>query len=73
MSGKKRGQGPRLCPSKRRFRTELDAKLALARVQQYADSEPNKQKARYRQESRAYRCPICRGWHLTSQKRGERD
>jgi hypothetical protein len=40
-----------------RFRSDLDAKIALAR-RQWADKG----------ERRSYRCPFCRGWHLTSQE-----
>ncbi len=43
---------------KRRYRSELDAKIALARVQ----VDPS----RDRVERRAYLC-WCRRWHLTSQ------
>lgn len=43
---------------KMRYRDELDAKIALARVR-WKD----------RGEKRCYRCPLCRGWHLTSQER----
>jgi hypothetical protein len=48
-----------------RYRTKLDAKIVLARTQQ--------SKLPQRQEVRAYRCPQCRGWNLTSRRlsRGE--
>ena len=57
------------CPKagKRRFRDQHEAVRALHRAavaRQYAaadESETN------RHECRAYRCPSCRGWHLTSQ------
>lgn len=39
-----------------RFRTEVDAMLALAR-----------RAHRDKGEIRQYRCPFCKGWHLTSQ------
>ncbi len=45
--------------TKRRFKTQLDARIALARMR-----ASGKEK---RREQRAYRCHICRGWHLTSQ------
>lgn len=49
------------CQDKRRYRDELGAKVALASAQ-----------ARDKGEKRAYRCPFCRGWHLTSQERKPR-
>lgn len=39
-----------------RYRNELDARVALALM-------PDKVK---RREVRAYRCPDCKRWHLTS-------
>ena len=44
-----------------RYRDRLAALLALARTQNTADA------AGTRHERRAYQCPACRGWHLTSQ------
>lgn len=41
------------------FRTELDAKIAYS-----LKSEKEK-----RREIRAYQCPKCRKWHLTSQEK----
>lgn len=51
------------CPSKkRRYRDHLAAKLALAMMRG----------GEKRRERRAYRCPDCAGWHLTSSiRRGE--
>lgn len=46
------------CPEKIRYRDRIAALIALASTRR-AD----------RDESRAYRCPICHGWHLTSQER----
>lgn len=45
------------CTDKVRYRDELGAKIALANTQ-----------AKDHGEKRVYRCPICRGWHLTSQE-----
>ena len=45
--------------TKRRYRDEAAAGLALARIHDAGD-------ARERTPQRAYRCPRCRGWHLTS-------
>lgn len=46
---------------KQRFRDELSAKMALANI-----GRQDRDQAR---EQRAYRCPSCKGWHLTSQPR----
>lgn len=45
---------------KKRFPTELDAKLALARI-----SRSNDDQYRVNVPVRAYRHPACGGWHLT--------
>ena len=47
--------------TKRRFRSEIDAKIVLSRVQW--QDKPTREKV----EQRVYRCNICRGYHLTSQ------
>lgn len=45
-----------------RYRDEIAAKLALATIK-------NQDKAgRPKTERRAYRCPDCGGWHLTSRR-----
>jgi hypothetical protein len=41
-----------------RYRDELSAKIALANTQRPTSSR--------REEARVYRCPSCRGYHLTS-------
>lgn len=48
------------CRGKARFRTQLDAKLALMRISRMRDDS--------RQEKRPVRCYRCHcgGWHLTS-------
>lgn len=52
------------CPTgKLRYRDQIGAKFALARID---DADPK------RREKRAYRCPSCRGWHLTSKPKGTR-
>lgn len=43
---------------KARYKDELDAKIALASTQ--------RSRTKSHQESRVYKCPFCRGWHLTS-------
>lgn len=48
--------------SKQRFRDEIAAKLALAEIQRKGKG------SREKTEQRAYRCPDCRGWHLTSRR-----
>lgn len=45
---------------KRRYRDRIGALVALATVQRRDD--PHRPKT----ERRAYRCPQCGGWHLTS-------
>lgn len=50
------------CP-KVRYRDELAAKIALASTA----AQANRRSDEKRQERRAYRCPRCKGWHLTSQ------
>lgn len=46
------------CPTgKFRYRDRIAALLALGRID---NVDPG------RRESRVYRCPQCRGWHLTS-------
>jgi len=47
---------PRRC-RKNRFESEEDAREAIARLQKI---RPGKR------EQRAYRCPNCQHWHLTS-------
>lgn len=49
--------------AKRRFRTHLDAKIALARSGGKQD-RGNQRRA----ERRAYHCELCHAWHLTSQE-----
>lgn len=47
------------CPSgKVRYRDQIGAKFALAVI--------NRRGGKKRREQRAYRCPTCNGWHLTS-------
>lgn len=50
---------------KTRYKDEIAAKLALATIRQKA--------ATVHEEQRAYRCPFCRGWHLTSKPRRRRE
>lgn len=54
------------CPSgKRRLRTRGDALIALWKCGLKAEANL---KSERRQEKRAYECPLCGGWHLTSQE-----
>lgn len=49
---------PSRCPSgKVRYRDELAAMMALASTQRSTSGR--------REERRHYRCPMCKGWHLT--------
>lgn len=57
MSARKKA---RSC-GKRRFRSELDAKIALATIERVDDPK------RAKLPQRAYSCPLCGGAHLTSQ------
>jgi len=51
---------------KRKYRSDIDAKIALAKLQ-CEDKEGHN-------EVRAYRCPDCGRWHLTKKKiRGGRN
>lgn len=43
-----------------RYRDRLGALMALASTQRARSSG--------REERRAYRCPDCKGWHLTSRR-----
>ena len=43
-----------------RYRSEVDAKIALMDIARRRD-----QGKENRKECRYYRCPRCRGWHLT--------
>jgi hypothetical protein len=52
------------CREKRRYRTKLDAEIALSRVDAATAGAHDTQRP-----VRVYRCPHCRGWHLTSQAR----
>ncbi|HEY1700812.1 MAG TPA: hypothetical protein VGG75_13965 [Trebonia sp.] len=57
--------GGRPCAPKIRFNDELGARIALLRT-------GSRKQRRKRNETRVYRCELCRGWHLTSQpKRGK--
>lgn len=51
------------CTGKIRHRDRIAALLALASAQHTDGSR------RPKLEQRAYRCPTCKGWHLTSQTR----
>lgn len=53
---------------KRRYRTEEAAQVELANVQLFARLNGAK-----RIPIRAYRCPYCNGWHVTSQPRIQDD
>lgn len=49
---------------KRRYRDRIAALLALAATGRRKHARNPKQ------ETRIYRCPACKGWHLTSQPKG---
>ena len=55
--------------AKVRYRTEIDAKIALSNTAYTAGQRSDEK----RKEARVYRCPKCAGWHLTSEpKKGKR-
>jgi len=51
------------CPKtgKLRYRDELGARIALAKLQ-------SRRSSKRRLERRYYHCPFCSGWHLTSKE-----
>ncbi|MFW6639105.1 hypothetical protein ACOALZ_03590 [Nocardiopsis algeriensis] len=57
----KRTARPRSC-GKRWFKDRISAELALAVIHRYGEDRTD------RMPRRAYACPLCEGWHLTSQK-----
>ncbi|WP_234305878.1 hypothetical protein [Nocardiopsis alba] len=52
---------PRRC-GKRWFRDSISAELALAAIRHHGSDRSD------RMPRRAYECPACKGWHLTSQE-----
>lgn len=68
-SGKHKPSGPRYCVvriggrvrRRRRYRDKVDALLALA------STGSKRHTRREKEEKRAYECPACGGYHLTSQ------
>jgi hypothetical protein len=50
---------------KRRYRNRVDALIDLARIDGRVRTTGQSDKA----PVEAYRCRLCRGWHLTSQAR----
>lgn len=59
VAGWKLPNGQTVC-KKRRYRTELDAQLALVAIKGHPLTP--------RIPGRVYRCGFCMGWHLTSQR-----
>ncbi len=51
------------CSDKLRYRDRVSALIASADLER--DDDPK------HPELRPYLCPVCRGWHLTSQERRE--
>lgn len=47
------------CGGKRRFRDHDQATAALRTIRTYGEQ-------REKNPQRAYHCPVCNGWHLTS-------
>lgn len=52
--------------TKKRY-DKLGADIALAEFAR--KSKRNSQQAQLREECRAYKCPLCGGWHVTSEPR----
>ena len=50
--------------TKHKYRTKIDAKIALSRTE-FKQNRGNKK----RNEVRVYRCVPCKAWHLTSEGR----
>jgi len=59
VSGKMPFGTRRMCYRKHRFHSELDARLKAMEIEQ-----------RRSVRLRVYRCPLCGGWHLSSNKSG---
>ena len=53
---------------KRRYNSAKDAQDDLGNIERYAKRHPNQ-----RLPIRAYQCPHCHGWHLTSQHKVKQD
>lgn len=53
----------KLCQDKVRYRDQIGAELALMRIRRKAE-----RKKRERTPVRVYECPVCKGWHTTSQE-----
>jgi hypothetical protein len=61
-------QDSRRCDSgKARYRDKTEAVHALHCVKNNAERQLEDFGTSRRKESRTYRCPDCKGWHLTSQ------
>lgn len=60
-------QDSRRCDSgKARYRDKTEAVHALHSVKNNAERQLEQFGTSRRKESRTYRCPECKGWHLTS-------
>ena len=58
---------PRKCRTRKiRYSDRIAALLALSTAQ--TQDDPTRPKV----EARAYKCPSCHGWHLTSRKANDR-
>lgn len=70
----RRGHRYPRCPitGKVRLGERKDARLVLEYVRRCAQADIARGVVSRRQECRSYRCPACRGWHLTSQEANTR-
>ena len=50
----------RMCKNKDHYESQMQAAAAIGRV-----------RFKYKRDCRSYKCPICDGWHLTTQPRAE--
>lgn len=56
------------CPTgKHRYRDQLSAMIALSQTE-LKGKRRGKGAGKNRYEQRAYHCPACAGWHLTSRR-----
>jgi hypothetical protein len=50
----------KMCSTKRRFKDRKSALMAIERIRTFGEK-------RAKTPTRPYRCPACKGWHLSSE------